>query len=191
MLDTMIICPNGHYYDSTRYRECPYCKPGTSGVQQLNRSGVDAPPSNVTVPVNNVQRTGSSSNMEKTVRLVEQKAGYDPVVGWLVCVEGSDKGKDFRLHDGNNFVGRSSDMDISLAGDKSVSASNHFSITYDRRHDRYFMSMGMGKEIVYVNNEPLTANARYVKIGDRIEVGGTTLVFIPLSKEYAQWTWEE
>lgn len=191
MLETMVICANGHYYDSTRYSECPYCKPSASVSPRQNGNDTDASSLNVTVPFNNVQGGKASSDMEKTVRMVEQKAGYDPVVGWLVCVEGSNKGKDFRLHDGNNFVGRGSDMDISLSGDKAVSASNHFSVTYDRRHDRYFMSMGMGKEIVYVNNEPLTANARYMEIGDRIEVGSTTLVFIPLNKEYVQWVWEE
>ena len=32
--------------------------------------------------------------------------GSEPVVGWLVCIEGPMRGVDFRLHDGYNFIGR-------------------------------------------------------------------------------------
>lgn len=186
MLSNMQMCPSGHYYDKNRYSECPYCKPNTPAPAP------GPSPLNVTVPLDQsaAPQPKPTPNMDKTVRLVEQKAGYDPVVGWLVCVKGEDKGRDFRLHDGNNFVGRGGDMDVVLH-DLAVSAANHFCITYDRRHDRYFMSMGMGKEIVYVDDQPLTANALTVQRGTRVEVGDTVLVFIPLSREDVQWDWEK
>lgn len=197
MLDNMRLCPNGHYYDSSRFQECPYCKPGTpaengAGISQSPFAGPAAGTPSVTVPLNqNVSAPAKqSADMEKTQVLVEQKTGYNPVVGWLVCIEGPDKGKDFRLHAGNNFVGRGATMDVILQ-DKAVSAKNaHFSISYDKKHDRYFMAGGQGQEIVYINDEPLTASATDIKRGDRIEVANTTLVFIPLSKEDVQWQWE-
>ena len=185
-MPNMQLCANGHYFDSERYAECPYCKP-----EGTYASGGDQSPINVTTPLrDNPLIGGSAQNMDKTVRMVVKETGIDPVVGWLVCVKGGDKGKDFRLHSGNNFVGRDADRDVCIQGDASVSGK-HFSVSYDQRHDRYFISMGEGKEIVYVNDEPLTAAATTLKKGDKIEVAGTTLVFIPLDKEDVQWEWEK
>lgn len=170
----MQLCSNGHYFDKERYAECPYCKPAQI-VQE---------PVSPTAPL----RSECVPSMDKTVRLVIKETGIDPVVGWLVCTAGSDKGKDFRLHSGNNFVGRESDRDVCLKGDPSISGK-HFSIGYDQRHDRFFISMGEGKEIVYVNGEPLGGGSITLKKGDQIEVAATALVFIPLDKECVQWEW--
>lgn len=178
----MTMCPNGHYYDGDRYSECPYCKPGS------NAAGFSAGPSDMgsTMPLNQDRGGRPSPDMEKTVRMVVQETGIDPVVGWLVCTAGKDKGKDFRLHTGNNFVGRSPDMDVTLT-DPSVSASNHFGISYDQRHERYFISMGTGKELVYVNGDPLPSGSRDLVKWDMIEVAGTTLMFIPLCGSTFSW----
>lgn len=184
-MPNMQLCSNGHYYDSERYAECPCCKPAGESASGGGQSV------NVTRPLRGDSLIGGAAqNMNKTVRMVVKETGIDPVVGWLVCVEGSEKGRDFRLHSGNNFVGRDADRDVCIQGDSSVSGK-HFSVSYDQRHDRYFISMGEGKEIVYVNDEPLTASAITLKKGDKIEVGATTLVFVPLDKEDVQWEWEK
>ena len=184
-MPNMQLCANGHYFDSERYAECPYCKPAGAVSTPQNQVNVTVPLRNDKGPIG-----GAAPNMEKTVRMVVKETGIDPVVGWLVCIKGTDKGKDFRLHSGNNFVGRDADRDVCIRGDSSVSGK-HFSISYDQRHDRYFVSMGEGKELVYVNDEPLTASALTLKKGDKIEVGATTLVFVPLDKEDVQWEWEK
>ena len=182
-MPNMQLCDNGHYYDKDRYSSCPYCKP----------AGADIPPAgggmSVTTPLRGGEQ-GHESAGGKTVRLTVSETGVDPVVGWLVCVEGGDKGRDFRLHAGNNFVGRSSDRDVCLGRDPSVSGK-HFSVSYDKRHDRYFVSMGEGKEIVYVNDEPLGAGSVTLQKGDRIEVAHTKLIFIPLDSELVTWEWEK
>lgn len=184
-MPNMQLCPNGHYFDSERYTDCPYCKPSGGAVSNGQA------PVNATVPLReNPFAGGAAPNMDKTVRMVVKETGIDPVVGWLVCVKGNDKGRDFRLHSGNNFVGRDADRDVCIQGDSSVSGK-HFSVSYDQRHDRYFISMGEGKEMVYVNDEPLTASAITLKKGDKIEVGATMLVFVPLDKEDVQWEWEK
>ena len=50
--------------------------------------------------------------------------GSEPVVGWLVCIEGATKGTDYRIHSQNNYIGRSARMDISIPEDSHISAEN-------------------------------------------------------------------
>lgn len=198
-MPNMQVCPNGHYYDSDRYAQCPYCKapdstlPSSGGgeigatmplpkdyLDNLDKGAAPAPMPAAAAPV-----------MEKTMRLMPEDMQTEPVVGWIVCIEGPDKGKDYRLHSGNNFVGRSGAMDIALSG-KYVSSENHFCVSYDKRHDRYFAAMGIGQEMVYLNEEPLAgANAVQIKHGDVIEIGKTKLMFIPLCGEKFHWDWGE
>lgn len=206
-MPNMQVCPNGHYYDSDRYPQCPYCKapdstlPSSGGgevgatmplpkdfMQNLDIGSAPAP-----VPAPTPAPSQAVPVMEKTMRLTPEDMQTEPVVGWIVCIEGegSDKGKDFRLHSGNNFVGRSGKMDITLSG-KYVSSENHFCVSYDKRHDNYFAAMGIGQEMVYLNETPLAgANAVKLKHGDIIEIGKTKLMFIPLCGENFHWDWGE
>lgn len=69
---------------------------------------------------------------EKKVNLVEEldddrttaywakDSKVDPVVGWLVCIAGSEKGKDFRIVSERNFLGRGEGMDIGIEGDMNI-----------------------------------------------------------------------
>ena len=36
---------------------------------------------------------------------------FDPVVEWLVCIDGPEKGRDYRIRSGNNYIGRSQDIE--------------------------------------------------------------------------------
>ena len=67
----------------------------------------------------------------------EESTTFDPVVGWLVCIEGATKGNDYRIHSQNNYIGRSARMDISIPGDPHISAENSAIIAYDNE-DRTF-----------------------------------------------------
>lgn len=198
-MPNMQVCPNGHYYDSERYPQCPYCKAPDSTLPAVGGGEIGA---TVPLPKDFMQNLESGSApaptpapapaapvMEKTMRLTPEDMQTDPVVGWIVCIDGPDKGKDYRLHSGNNFVGRSGKMDITLTG-KYVSSENHFCVSYDKRHDKYFAAMGIGQEMVYLNEEPLAgANAVQLKHGDVIEIGKTKLMFIPLCGENFHWNW--
>ncbi|MEG1547323.1 MAG: FHA domain-containing protein [Clostridia bacterium] len=168
-------CPNGHYYDDTLYSCCPYCKGEEKTCAQ-------------TMPFRDGPEVMASANsaIDKTIRVIVKETGIDPVTGWLVCVDGSDKGCDYRLHGGNNFIGRSPEMDICIKGDESISAMNHASVSYDFRHKNYYIAMGTGKEIVYVNDEPLSGTRTLIRF-DKIEIGGTTLLFVPLCGEDFSW----
>ena len=123
---------------------------------------------------------------QKTVAVIQQKTGINPVVGWMVCVDGLDKGKDFRLRDGNNYIGRGAGMDICLAGDAAVSRENQGVISYDSRHKTFYAAPGTGQNLMYLNGEPLLM-IHELKAYDRLEMGSTTLMFMPLCGEEFQW----
>ena len=177
----MKVCPNGHYYDNNKYPTCPYCATPVIG-------GNDTKPVNPTEKSKKPQPKddGKTKPLWETDTDVESVA---PVIGWLVCTEGVDKGRDFRLHPDNNFVGRGSQCDVRLS-DEYVSAK-HFTVSYDPFSDIHFASMSDGRAIVYINGTPLTSSMVALKKGDKIKVAKTTLVFIPLDKADVQWNWEQ
>lgn len=108
------------------------------------------------------------------------------VVGWLVCIKGPEKGKDFVLGSGRNFIGRSPSMDVSLMGDVSISRENHAVVTYNPRGNNFSISYGTGHGIVYLNGVEVLAPMK-LEPYDRIELGETILSFIPFCTESFRW----
>ncbi len=110
-----------------------------------------------------------------------------PVTGWLVCTAGGAKGRDFRLHAGKNFVGRSPSMDVVLAEDHGVSRNRHCAITYDPVGNEFYV-VPMGGNLAYFNGEMLES-VKKLRLGDKVRIGNTLLVFVPYCQEGI--TWEE
>ena len=100
----------------------------------------------------------SVTSAGKTVGMMQEKMGFDPVVGWLVCTEGPSRGKSYTIRGGINSIGRSDRMDITITGDRTISAENHAS-------------------------SPMP-----LKAYDQIDFGATKLLFIPLCGEQFTWT---
>lgn len=170
-------CPNCDHDYPNSMSVCPYCGTPKGGGTDIGETEPIPP----TEPLKDDGKTD--------IYKPPKDMAITPVVGWLVCTEGADRGKDFRLHVDNNFVGRDSDQDVRLK-DKAVSRQRHFSVAYDRECDNYFVTMGGGTGIVRVNGMPLGGGLTYLEKGDKIRVGGTTLVFIPLETAYVKWEWK-
>ena len=141
---------------------------------------------------NDVRPMGNPRDAGKTVAVMRQKSGINPVVGWLVCVEGKEKGRDFRLHTGNNLIGRADHMDICLkgSGDETISRENQGVISYDRKHRNFYVSPGKGENLMYLNDEPVLGVEK-LKMYDKLEIGSELLMFVPLCGEEFQWEKEE
>ena len=122
----------------------------------------------------------------QTKAMIQYEIGLDPVVGWLVCVEGKSKGRDYRIHAENNFIGRDPSMDIAISGDEAVSRQNHAIISYDTREKAYYFAQGTGRSIVRVNGKAMLSTVR-LEAYDRLEIGDTKLVFVPLLGEGFDW----
>jgi hypothetical protein len=121
-----------------------------------------------------------------TMSYYSKSMGAEPVVGWLVCVEGSHTGEDFRLKSGRNFIGRASGMDIPISGDNTVSREKHAVIVYEPKKRQFLVQPGEAKELCYLN-ERAVLSAEELKINDTIAVGNTKLMFFPCCNEIFNW----
>ncbi|MBE6924429.1 MAG: FHA domain-containing protein [Ruminococcaceae bacterium] len=117
---------------------------------------------------------------------VYEKA-IQPVAGWLVCVDGPEKGQDYRIHEQNNYIGRSEKMDIRIAGDPTVSAERHAIIAYDPQSKEFFFGPMSGASIIRRNGKAVLGTEALEK-GDQLQIGKCTFLFVPLCGEDFQWS---
>lgn len=110
----------------------------------------------------------------------------EPVVGWLVCVLGSQQGLSFPLSGGRNRIGRSADMDVCLSSDPEVSRNMHCILTFDPASEAFYLQAGDGRGLTYLNGT-LLLTPMQLKPRDLIRVGATTLLFVPLCGESFHW----
>src|SRR5580700_1534258 len=145
MADHMIRCPEGHFYDPAKHPGCPWCAlpADTGGMEQKTRPAMmppplpgafagpplpplpPPPPGLPPVPSQSGVMPMPSGVMPHPGATVRVGAGAktlktEPVVGWLVCLEGPDRGKDYRLHNEKNYIGRAPVNDIVIESDNTV-----------------------------------------------------------------------
>jgi hypothetical protein len=189
----MVSCSQGHWYDNADHASCPYC--GITEGETAAVIGATVPVSSgasigSTQPVISQQPSGGYDNLAsdegKTMPLMRENIGIDPVVGWLICTSGKDKGKDFRVHADNNYIGRSTTMDISISGDDTISRENHAIISYDTRDKVFYLAPGSGRAIIRHNNKPVLMPVELLAYDD-LEIGQTKLKFIPFCGEKFDW----
>ncbi|MDP4126543.1 MAG: FHA domain-containing protein [Bacillota bacterium] len=197
----LLRCNQGHYYDASAYPSCPFCSgqgPSSGVTQHMNSaaSGSDIPKTQhlstnaqngaSDIPVTRARNTnGAPSRGEKTIGIMKAKTGIDPVVGWLVCVEGASKGQDYQIMSGQNTIGRGQ-TNISIKGDDSISREKHAVVIYDSKHNRFFIQGGEGRDLIYVNDAPILAVTE-LHAYDSIELGKSRLLFIPFCGEEYRW----
>lgn len=113
----------------------------------------------------------------------------DPPVGWLVVVEGPGKGWVATLGSGVNSIGRDRSERVTLDyGDTMISRSNHGSISYDPRGRKFYVQHGGGKNLTYVDGEPVLAPRELAAL-TQVQLGETVLRFVPLCGP--EFSWED
>jgi len=147
------------------------------------RYGTICPYCNIETATREKQETGKTEiEVEESLFLQEE----NPVCGWIVCVEGPRRGKDYKIKAGKNFVGRADDMDIQILGDNKISRRNHCVIVYDTKQNKTVILPGDSNGIVY-----LGGNAVYMPTDlnayDVIEMGDSQFLFIPFCGEHFRW----
>ena len=200
-------CSQGHFYDADTNATCPHCQGGKGNDETmiLQRKVEDdsktIPLTEAIKPQQEAAKTVSKTNMgvtmgsgvsmvqddnEKTISFAKEKVGREPVVGWLVCVDGPHKGSDFRLKTGKNFIGRGSNMDAALTEDKSVSRDKHAIVLYEPRKHTFLVQPGESRELCYLNEE-VVLSAQMLKRNDVITVGDSKLMFFPCCDSIFNW----
>ena len=164
-MSNLIRCQNGHMFSSRRYGTiCPYC--------------------NIETATREKKETGQTEVMVEQSLFLEEE---HPVCGWIVCIAGPRRGKDYKIMAGKNFVGRADDMDIQILGDNKISRRNHCVIVYDEKQGKTVILPGDSNGIVYLNEEAVyvpTPLGEY----DVIEMGESRFLFIPFCGEHFMWT---
>ena len=197
-------CSAGHVYDADQFPSCPYCNRNTRAIQ----FGATAAPAGYgattapagygaahagrddtigqTVMPEAIRRRMEQEKDNRTVGEFKRKLGYEPVVGWLVCVEGPEVGKDYRLFGRINAIGRAEGNDVVLAQEHTVSQKNHVRLAYDAKHNNFQLIPGEGTNVTYLNDEPLYVPQK-LNAYDVLEMGDTKLIFVPLCNERFRW----
>lgn len=200
-------CENGHFYDMDKFQECPHCAamggdtnatiPLGAREEEVKTMPLDLSDKQVRQPAedislrNAVKKAADSRPIEqeedgKTISLYQHKIGIEPVVGWLVCIEGKSFGESFKLKTGRNFIGRSNNMDVVLTGDNSVSREKHAIILYEPRKREFIAQAGESRELFYLNDE-VVLNPIRLKQYDIVTIGNTSLMFFPCCGEKFSW----
>lgn len=189
-------CPNGHIYDDRKSAACPYCS-GSSGVARpLNSAGgmepsafpKTAPMGQNYAPAEPIPATAPYVNPEinKTVALNVNDKGINPVCGWLICLEGDKKGKDYQIHSEKNSIGRAKTNDVCLEFDSSISKESNAIISFDNRNNKFYIQSSEGKNNIYVNEKILLLPIELFDY-DIIEIGQTKLIFRTLCNDSFTW----
>lgn len=203
-------CKNGHFFDSGKYDECPHCNNNITPdvtiiadkklLDSLNEESDEslistyAPETDSKQVYEQTENVAcqpvniTSDNDSMTMHYYQRALGAEPVVGWVVCVEGVHFGEDFKIKSGRNFIGRSGTMNICLSGDKAISRESHAILTYDPKGNVFMIQPGASSELSYLNGQVVLVPTQ-LNAGDRISLGETELMFVPFCSE--SFTWEK
>jgi hypothetical protein len=180
-------CDNGHFCDSAKYKTCPYdaaqsMDPSTRSIRIGFARGAGDEEQHDTVPVNRGTGETELGDDQPTRRIGQSgPGGIDAVVGWLVCIHGRNRGRDYRIRSENNTVGRSENMDICISGDDLISRERHTIITFDPQQKTFYLSPAEGRSLVFLNNKAVLT-PQQLKPDDEIMLGATKLRFVPFAE---------
>mgnify|MGYP004491064205 FL=1 len=211
----IVRCTNRHFYDAEKFEECPYCNKAADSRIEIQRwttqhgSRFAGHPTDsdmeVTQPLRpegshdqNIVLGGSESVSSKSAEGLDadgdpvtvgifrnQHQGNDLITGWLVCVEGANRGRDYRIKHGNNWIGRSHNSDIWMDADAEIAYEKHCAVVYDGKSNTFFITPGSGA-ITYVNGKMLSAPQK-LATGDSVRIGKSEFEFIPFCREGHVW----
>ncbi|GAB2022764.1 hypothetical protein RyT2_18380 [Pseudolactococcus yaeyamensis] len=163
-------CGNGHLFSSRRYGNiCPYCNMTVKEEKALNNQAV-----------------GTDETFDENSEYMDELQVIDPVVGWLVCIEGPQMGRDYRIMAEKNFIGRSDDMQIQILGDNRIARRNHAIIAYDPLKRITLILPGDSQGLVYLMNDAVYTPTE-LNPYDVIQLGNSKFLFIPLCGENFEW----
>lgn len=133
------------------------------------------------------QRSATGPGAGPEIEMAEDGTVTDPVVGWLVVIEGPGRGSALPVGYGNNRLGRAPGEQICLDyGDEQISRENHAVVTYDGRHRKFYVQQGGGRNLTHVDDELVMVPVE-VKGGETISLGRTKLRFVPFCGPDFDW----
>lgn len=156
-------CGSGHFYDSDKYPECPYCNTELLKDRSIVHAGEAEQPA-----------------------AVEKAAPAGPVAGWLVVLDGAAKGRDLRLGVGRSFLGLDADgTPVTLSADAPLSA-RQAAVVYDEEKNAFTLLPGSSQELCYLG-EDAVLEAQPLAGGETLRMGGASMKFVPFCGADFHW----
>ena len=156
-------CESGHFYDSDKYPECPYCNTELLKDQSIVHEGETEQPA-----------------------AVDKAAPAGPVAGWLVVLDGVAKGRDLRLGIGRSFLGLDADgTPVTLSADAPLSA-RQAAVVYDAEKNAFTLLPGSSQELCYLGEDALL-EPQPLTGGEVLRLGGAALQFVPFCGADFHW----
>ncbi|MBE7070868.1 MAG: zinc-ribbon domain-containing protein [Ruminococcaceae bacterium] len=113
-------------------------------------------------------------------------SGKTGPAAFLVCIAGANRGDHFVVSGGRNSIASGSEADIRLDKDPSVSADCHAEVDYDPVDNRFTLTAGNGYGITYLNGNQVVVSSD-IKAGDRIKLGTSEMLFVPVCSDNFKW----
>lgn len=204
----IVRCEKGHFYDAEANTTCPQCAAENGGggygatmpvfepagasdfgaTQPVGLMGVGQPEATDMFGGSGLTNDMGVEDYDGATQPVNIGgiSGFSPVTGWLVCVDGPERGTDYKIKAGYNYIGRSEQMDICIRGDQKIGRERHALIAYDQEERVFFFGPADGKSIVRLNGK-MVMTPMEIHDHDEITIGSTKLLFIPLCGEKFDW----
>jgi len=166
--------------------------PGHDEATRIIRPGDARPPSGATPQADPqtvlVRRPSSSKSSPPSAEPQNPGDAANPVVGWLVVVEGPGRGHSLILGYGQNSIGRESGNRVVLGfGDPQISRQKHAILTYDPRGRKFYLQHGESTNLTYLDDSPVLAPVA-LSGGELIRIGDHTILkFVPLCGDEFDW----
>ena len=202
---SMNKCPSGlHFYDDEKYTQCPYClKNAETGIEDVNEMLTEF--KNVEIGEMLTEKNEDSSllnsyrliadslkegieiddvDSDLTIGVYSEEKGNKLLVGWLVCILGAEKGRDYRLFHGVNRMGQGRGCEIEIVDDPEMS-SEQLRIVYDGKGACFYVVPTDGN-LTYLNGQVLK-EAKPIFKGDKLSTGSSVFVFVPFLDNGKTW----
>lgn len=182
-------CPNGHQYDSSIYGDnCPFCP--ESSHTRVNADSMDSMHTKATMAADDWGGGGATSATDvfngdigggHTVIRGVPGAGSNPdggrkIVGLLVSYTHNPAGEVFKIYEGRNIIGRSTNSDISFNSDDKMSGT-HLLILYVEAEGIVWAEDQKSSNGTYINGK-FARGMIELHTNDVIVIGGTKMVFL-------------
>ena len=153
-------CPNGHFYNANSYGDtCPVCN---ARIDEDSR------------------KTAEELSEELTLEK------EDWVSGWLICINGVNKGRSYEVRTGINAIGSDITMRIRILGDPQIERCNHGVIAYDPKKVQTNILLGDSNGLVYLDGKAVF-NPIELTSYDRIQIGDSEFIFVAFCNENFDW----
>lgn len=116
------------------------------------------------------ETAGSENNNNEEITQRQNRK----LVGWVISFTIDAMGSDFRIYEGKNTIGSAADCEITVTGDKLISAK-HATILF--RNEKFRLKDEFSTNGSYLNDKDIEDEAVLLNDGDIIKVGNTVFKF--------------